>query len=66
MTKKKTNTKFIIIISSLVLLGVTYGTYKYIHSLSHEGMMHRLRKHEPNYTKSIGYVSKVFIKTTIL
>jgi membrane fusion protein (multidrug efflux system) len=36
----------IIIISSLVLLGVTYGTYKYIHSLSHEGrMMHRLRKH---------------------
>jgi membrane fusion protein (multidrug efflux system) len=37
MTKKKTNTKFIIIISSLVLLGVTYGTYKYIHSLSHEG-----------------------------
>jgi membrane fusion protein (multidrug efflux system) len=24
---KKTNTKFIIIISSLVLLGVTYGTY---------------------------------------
>jgi hypothetical protein len=24
------------------------------------------KKHEPNYTKSIGYVSKVFIKTTIL
>jgi membrane fusion protein (multidrug efflux system) len=55
----------IIIISSLVLLGVTYGTYKYIHSLSHEGrMMHRLRKHD--IPKSIGYVSKVFIKTTIL
>jgi membrane fusion protein (multidrug efflux system) len=34
MTKKRPNTKFIIIISSLVLLGVTYGTYKYIHSLS--------------------------------
>jgi hypothetical protein len=54
MTKKKTNTKFIIIISSLVLLGVTYGTYKYIHFLMKGRMMHRLRKHEPNYTKSIG------------
>jgi membrane fusion protein (multidrug efflux system) len=37
MTKKKTNTKFIIIISSLVLLGVTLWNI-YIHSLlSHEG-----------------------------
>jgi membrane fusion protein (multidrug efflux system) len=31
---KKDQYQFIIIISSLVLLGVTYGTYKYIHSLS--------------------------------
>jgi membrane fusion protein (multidrug efflux system) len=23
-------------------------------------MMHRLRKHEPNYTKSIGYVKSVY------
>lgn len=37
MTKKKTNIKFIVIIASLLLLGFTYGTYKYIYSLSHEG-----------------------------
>lgn len=34
--KKKTNKKFIIIISVLVTLGVIYGSYKFIHSLSHE------------------------------
>jgi membrane fusion protein (multidrug efflux system) len=53
MTKKKTNTKFIIIIS--LLLGVTYGTYKYIHSLSHEGTDDaQIEKNMNNYTKSIG------------
>ncbi|WP_031427877.1 HlyD family secretion protein [Flavimarina sp. Hel_I_48] len=35
-TKKKTNRKFIIIVSALVLVGAIYGGYKYIHSLSHE------------------------------
>ncbi|WP_157207362.1 HlyD family secretion protein [Mariniflexile maritimum] len=34
--KKKTNKKFIIIISVLVTIGVVYGGYKIIHSLSHE------------------------------
>ena len=34
--KKKTNKKFIIIISVLVIIGVVYGGYKFIHSLSHE------------------------------
>lgn len=34
--KKKTNKKFIIIISALVIIGVAYGSYKIIHSLSHE------------------------------
>lgn len=34
--KKKTNKKFIIIISVLVSIGVIYGSYKIIHSLSHE------------------------------
>ena len=34
--KKKTNKKFIIIVSVLVFTGVVYGTYKFIHSLSHE------------------------------
>lgn len=35
--KKKINKKFIIIISVLVLIGLSYGGYKYFRSLSHEG-----------------------------
>ncbi|MEZ4802099.1 MAG: HlyD family secretion protein [Gelidibacter sp.] len=34
--KKKTNKKFIIIIAALVLVGGSYGIYKYLHSLAHE------------------------------
>jgi len=34
--KKKTNKKFIIIISALISIGIIYGGYKIIHSLSHE------------------------------
>tara|TARA_R110002051_G_scaffold76952_6_gene140394 strand:- start:763 stop:1845 length:1083 start_codon:yes stop_codon:yes gene_type:complete len=33
---KKTNKKFILIISILVGIGIIYGGYKFIHSLSHE------------------------------
>jgi membrane fusion protein (multidrug efflux system) len=33
---KKTNKKFIIIISTLIGIGIVYGVYKFIHSLSHE------------------------------
>ncbi|WP_339920313.1 HlyD family secretion protein [uncultured Flavobacterium sp.] len=64
MTKKKTNTKFIIIITSLVLLGVIYGTYKYVHSLSHEGTDDaQIEKNmNPIIPRVSGYVSKVFIK----
>jgi len=35
-SKKKTNKKFIIIISALISIGIIYGGYKIIHSLSHE------------------------------
>lgn len=64
MTKKKTNTKFIIIIASLVLLGFAYGSYKYIHSLSHEGTDDaQIEKNmNPIIPRVSGYVSKVFIK----
>ena len=34
--KKKINKKFILIISAVLLVGIVYGGYKYIHSLSHE------------------------------
>lgn len=34
--KKKINKKFVIIISVLLIVGITYGVVKFIHSLSHE------------------------------
>lgn len=64
MEKKKTNKKFIVIIGSLILLGVIYGSYKYIHSLSHEGTDDaQIEKYmNPIIPKVSGYVSKVYIK----
>lgn len=62
--KKTTNKKFIIIISILVTLGVTYGTYKFIYSLSHENTDDA--QIEANMSAIIphvgGYVTKVFVK----
>lgn len=64
MEKKKTNKKFIITIVSLVLVGVIYGSYKYIHSLSHETTDDaQIEKNmNPIIPRVSGYVSKVFIK----
>ncbi|MEL1241542.1 HlyD family secretion protein [Flavobacterium flavipallidum] len=64
MEKKKTNKKFIAIIGSLVLLGVIYGSYKYLHSLSHEGTDDaQIEKYmTPIIPRVSGYVSKVYIK----
>lgn len=64
MEKKKSNPKFIIIITSLVLLGLAYGTYKYMHSLSHEGTDDaQIEKNmNPIIPRVSGYVSKVYIK----
>ncbi|GEL11604.1 membrane fusion protein, multidrug efflux system [Flavobacterium glycines] len=64
MEKKKTNKKFIAIIGSLVLLGVIYGSYKYIHSLSHESTDDaQVEKYmTPIIPRVSGYVSKVYIK----
>lgn len=62
--KKKTNKKFILIISVLVGIGVIYGGYKYIHSLSHEETDDA--QVEANMNAIIphvgGYVQKVFVK----
>ena len=64
MEKKKTNKKFIVIIGSLILLGVVYGSYKYIHSLSHEGTDDaQIEKYmTPIIPRVSGYVKKVYIK----
>lgn len=64
MQKKKTNTKFIIILVVLVVLGGTYGSYKYIHSLTHEHTDDaQIEKNmNPIIPRVSGYVSKVYIK----
>ncbi|MFL9831521.1 HlyD family secretion protein [Flavobacterium sp. ST-87] len=64
MEKKKTNKKFIVIIGSLILLGVIYGSYKYIHSLSHEETDDaQVEKYmNPIIPRVSGYISKVYIK----
>ncbi len=64
MEKKKTNKKFIVIIGSLLLLGVVYGSYKYIHSLSHESTDDaQVEKYmTPIIPRVSGYIKKVYIK----
>ncbi|MGH2664338.1 HlyD family secretion protein [Flavobacterium sp.] len=64
MEKKKTNKKFILIFAVLILLGGTYGVYKYLHSLAHE--MTDDAQVEKNMNPIIprvsGYITKVFVK----
>ena len=64
MEKKKTNTKFIIILVVLVVLGGTYGIFKYMHSLAHEETDDaQIEKNmNPIIPKVSGYVDKVYIK----
>ncbi len=64
MEKKKTNTRFIIILVTLVVLGGAYGISKYLHSLAHEQTDDaQIEKNmNPIIPKVSGYVSKVYIK----
>ncbi|MGA9639731.1 HlyD family secretion protein [Flavobacterium sp.] len=64
MKNKKTNTKFTIIIATLVILVITYGTYKYMHSLAHEGTDDAQieKKMNPIIPRVSGYIKKVYIK----
>jgi membrane fusion protein (multidrug efflux system) len=64
MEKKKTNTKFIIILSVLILVGGTYGISKYIHSQGHEETDDaQIEKNmNPIIPRVSGYVSKVYVK----
>ncbi|WBL26381.1 HlyD family secretion protein [Zunongwangia sp. HGR-M22] len=61
--KKKSNKKFIIIIGALILVGIVYGGYKFIHSLSHEETDDA--QVEANMNPIIphvsGYVEKVYV-----
>ena len=64
MEKKKTNTKFIIILSALILVGGTYGTIKYVHSQRHEETDDaQIEKNmNPIIPRVSGYISKVYVK----
>lgn len=62
--KKKTNKKFIVILGALVVLGGGFGTYKYIHSLSHETTDDaQVEKNmNPIIPRVTGYITKVYVK----
>lgn len=64
MEKKATNKKFILIFGILIIVGIIYGVYKYLHAQSHE--ITDDAQIEKNMTPIIprvgGYVEKVFVK----
>lgn len=62
--KKKTNKKFITIFAVLILVGGTYGIYKYLHSQAHETTDDaQIEKNmNPIIPRVSGYVTKVFVK----
>ena len=64
MEKKKTNKKFLIIFAVLIIGGLTYGIYKYIHSLSHEGTDDAQieKSMNPIIPRVTGYITKVYVK----
>lgn len=64
MENKKTNKKFTLIFIVLLTVGITYGGYKYIHSLSHETTddAQVAKKMNPIIPRVGGYITKVFVK----
>jgi membrane fusion protein (multidrug efflux system) len=62
--KKKTNKKFITIFAVLILLGGTYGIFKYVHSLAHEETDDaQIEKNmSPIIPRVPGYVAKIYVK----
>ena len=64
METKKTNTKFRLIFIALAVIGIGYGSYKYIHSLSHETTddAQVAKKMNPIIPRVPGYVTKVLVK----
>lgn len=64
MEKKETNKKFILIFGILILLGGSYGVYKYMHSLAHETTDDaQVEKNmNPIIPRVGGYITKVYVK----
>src|SRR6478736_637190 len=61
---KKTNKKFTLVLGSILLVGLSYGGYKYYHSLAHETTDDaQVEKNmTPIIPRLMGYVSKVYVK----
>ena len=68
MTATKTNRKFTLIFIAFLVLGIAYGGYKYIHSLSHETTddAQVSKKMNPIIPRVGGYISEVFVKDNAL
>jgi len=64
MENKKTNKKFTLIFIAFLVLGISYGGYKYIHSLSHETTddAQLAKKMNPIIPRVGGYITKVLVK----
>ncbi len=64
MEKTQTNKKFIFIFAALILVGGSYGVYKYMHSLAHESTDDaQIEKNlNPIIPRVSGYVTKVYVK----
>ncbi len=62
--KKKTNKRFAVILSTLVVLGGGYGIYKYLHGQAHETTDDaQVEKNlNPIIPRVTGYITKVFVK----
>ncbi|WP_417935311.1 HlyD family secretion protein [Flagellimonas aequoris] len=62
--KKKTNKRFVVITTALILMGGTYGVYKFVHSLAHEDTDDaQVEAHmSPVIPHVGGYVSMVNVK----
>jgi membrane fusion protein, multidrug efflux system len=62
--KKKTNKKFAVILTALVVVGGGYGIYKYLHGQAHETTDDaQIEKNmNPIIPRVTGYITKVFVK----
>ena len=62
--KAATNNKFRLIFIALAVIGIVYGGYKYIHSLSHETTddAQVAKKMNPIIPRVSGYITKVLVK----
>ncbi|KOS04747.1 secretion protein HlyD [Flavobacterium akiainvivens] len=62
--KKKTNKKFAVILTALVVVGGGYGIYKYLHGQAHEitDDAQVEKNMNPIIPRVTGYITKVFVK----